>query len=183
VTGTGGVILVSGHRPWCLRNRWGEGDIRRFEGACDCGNGQAVRPRTPQSGTGHRMIQCSKCFVIEELAYLGWEKILASGFCFNCHFWQKRIEERGPGTVIVNGTHYEFDVRRPVVGGRTDFLGHGGSKFEIWFHDGRRFVTNNLWCQGSVPHLWLPLFQDNAIFVARNRAIVVRYKNREQGDL
>ena len=85
--------------------------------------------------------------------------------CFNCTFWQKRLEEDAtlpPHTAcMIDGTHYLIGPENE----KSFFRGFGGSKFQIEFNDGHRVVTTNLWCQGEPEHpYWKEKFPDNARF-------------------
>lgn len=89
--------------------------------------------------------------------------------CFDCNFWFEKLEYtiRGyvhrPGDIVrVEGVHYIILEDRPAG---TPFLGHGGRKFKIRFNDGREVMTNNLWCQGTIPENFRKLMPDNAKFV------------------
>jgi hypothetical protein len=89
--------------------------------------------------------------------------------CFECNFWFDKLEltKRGyhtvPGDLVrVEGVHYVIGQSRPAG---TPFLGHGGRKFKIRFNDGREEMTNNLWCQGTIPEHFRKQLPDNATFI------------------
>lgn len=67
-----------------------------------------------------------------------------------------------PAVVRVDGVHYMCGDNDTPYGSR----GFGGHRFNILFHDGRRFVSTNLWCQGDIPEVFRGLMPDNARFVS-----------------
>jgi hypothetical protein len=79
-------------------------------------------------------------------------------------FW---AEKRDPDirdslrTVRVNGTHFRIGPEDKDARGMRGF---GGAKFIIMFHDGRRVVSTNLWCQGTIPKPLRGELPDNAEF-------------------
>lgn len=90
------------------------------------------------------------------------------GCCSTCRFWSERLQERSQRTVIVNGGHYSIgDPQHQERPREAQWLGFGGSRWEIAFKDGRREVTHNLWSQGDIPPRLraLPTWADNAEFV------------------
>jgi hypothetical protein len=90
------------------------------------------------------------------------------GWCHTCRFWAETLQGRSARTVIVKGSHYE--IGNPQYQERpreSQWLGFGGSRWEIAFKDGRREVTHNLWSQGAIPARLraLPEWADNAEFI------------------
>ena len=83
------------------------------------------------------------------------------GECFECALWRERLPLVGnPNTAIIDGTMY-------TIGDEDDpspLRGFGGDKFVINFKDGRKVVTTNLWCGGTISEHWKPYFPDNADF-------------------
>jgi|SRR5882762_1887931 len=101
-------------------------------------------------------------------------------YCFTCAFWYQMLETANEGTLIVETTRvpydsngldlcrYQFDPKNPIVKDKRNFLGFGGSVFNIKFQDGRmnsEIRTNNLWHQGTVPDHLRDRFKVNAVFV------------------
>jgi len=80
--------------------------------------------------------------------------------CFECSFWLKKVElpqEDKSRQVIFSGQHYMIGVEDsgPIKG-------FGGSKFIIFFYDGRKVETSNLWSQGEIPERFRKMLLDNA---------------------
>lgn len=91
-------------------------------------------------------------------------QLITGHICFHCQFWRERLAEKDePGTVRAEGQHYQFDTKQPMTSsGRWN--GFGGREFDIRFHDGRQFKTNNLWSQGVIPARFRERLPDNATF-------------------
>jgi hypothetical protein len=102
------------------------------------------------------------------------DTLIMTGQCFSCNHWYEMTHFFPDGysrdgsrrQVIVEGQHYSYDTLNPIkdksIGG---FLGFGGREWHIKFPDRDSFiVTNDLWCQGTIPEIWLPEFPDNATF-------------------
>lgn len=92
--------------------------------------------------------------------------------CFTCDFWLEKIrweEQPVPDhkPVRVDGRHYCYDPRRPVVrGDDAKWLGHGGRVFKVAFLDTADVVeVNNLWHQGEIPERFRARLHDNALFL------------------
>lgn len=88
--------------------------------------------------------------------------------CFTCNAWTNRQREdasRPERVAIINGYHFTISPDQPR--GYQGFLGHGGRRFDIRFHDGRDVVTHNLWAQGLIPGHFRDRMPDNAVFVQR----------------
>ena len=82
--------------------------------------------------------------------------------CFNCHFWLKLVAEKDEiGIARIDHEHYYVGKAESWHG----FKGLGGRKFIIKWKDGRRIVTNNLWCQGIIPEHFRDRLPDNAEFL------------------
>ena len=87
----------------------------------------------------------------------------ALGMCFNCAFWHEKLAGKdAPQSVRVEGRHFWIEPDQPGRGGCG--MGHGGSKFDIRFHDGRKVVSRNLWAQGDIPNHFKARLPDNAVF-------------------
>jgi hypothetical protein len=83
-------------------------------------------------------------------------------------FWQQLIWTRhNPDHVIVKGTHYTIGPEDPGI--RRQWRGFHGDRFVIQFKDGRRVVSTNLWCQGTIPHEHREQLPDNAEFVKETK--------------
>jgi hypothetical protein len=86
-------------------------------------------------------------------------------YCFHCKFWTDQFREdkqNAETVVIVAHKHYMVGPDADNAG----FRGHNGTRFDIKFMDGRRTITRDLWCQGTVPPRFHDFFPDNAAFVA-----------------
>lgn len=67
--------------------------------------------------------------------------------CWLCHHWKSMIGD--PKTLVdENYGCYSDGGCKP---NETKYLGHAGRVFIIEKLDGKRIVTNNLWCAGTVP--------------------------------
>ncbi len=88
------------------------------------------------------------------------DEIAAQGRCHTCSFWASQLVETSD-RVVVNGRHYWVGPRST---GPKHCKGHGGHEFHITFHDGRKVVTDNLWCQGAIPECFRDRLPDNATF-------------------
>lgn len=102
------------------------------------------------------------------------DNLIMIGMCFSCHFWYEMMHTfedgyspDGKRQVIVEGQHYAYDTAEPIKDKSIyGFLGHGGAEFRIKFDDRDWIeITNDLWCQGTIPEIWLPDFPNNAIFI------------------
>lgn len=108
---------------------------------------------------------CSKCTKPYSTSYFHGKTMIEKNLCFSCHFWGDRISQKmDDGVAIIDGLFFAFDTKHPIKSGDTRWLGHGGRKFLIKFNDGRSFETNDLWCGGKIPKLFLPDFPNTATF-------------------
>jgi hypothetical protein len=108
------------------------------------------------------MYICKQCGEEEKGSWkhIGIEQ---KGQCFGCHFWEGHAAHASaPESVRVGGEHFHIG---PETAGRSAFLGFGGRRFKISFHDGRFVETRNLWRQGDIPAYWREKLPDNADFV------------------
>lgn len=87
--------------------------------------------------------------------------------CFNCHYWQLRVEMRdNPRMIRVDGTVYVVGKESPKE--RSAFRGFGGAPFYILRHgENVPFKTTNLWHNGKIPEHFKSLLPDNASFWTR----------------
>ena len=91
-------------------------------------------------------------------------RVLSEQTCHGCLHWRDLWEGRAnPNHLVVDGRHYVIGPVRPP--GYRGFLGFGGRRFHIRFHDGREVVTHNLWTQGVVPREWRDRLPDTAEFL------------------
>ncbi len=91
-------------------------------------------------------------------------KLLAAGLCFSCNHWTELV---GAGGIVVDfGSHRRHYMAgdEPLPGESRRFLGHGGTRMEIQFLDGRQLVSHNLWHQGHIPPHFEGRFPVNAKF-------------------
>ena len=88
------------------------------------------------------------------------------GYCWNCVFWQERVDTPDPRTFVEGGT-YLYLPKPPYMRPRDDRpLGFAGRVFHIRFFDDREDVTtNNLWSGGRIPQHFKAEFPDTAEFV------------------
>jgi len=114
------------------------------------------------------IIKCCECGKEYDTSKTGrGERLAEKKLCFYCDFWMEKIAwtrtERKDQVVRVKGEHYfiEKDCPKAYQG----FLGFGGKKFVIQFHDGRRVVSRNLWSQGTIPEHFRDRIPNNAVFV------------------
>ena len=87
---------------------------------------------------------------------------ICSKKCHTVHFWEEKIALADDYTPIVDGTRYHMTESKQVTPGWSG-MGHAGRKFYIEFFDGRKYVCNNLWCQGDVPSEFKDRIPNNAI--------------------
>lgn len=109
--------------------------------------------------------------------------IVRNGICSDCQFWvDNLIRDWRREYAIIDGIHYIIaskmqDARVSETSTLQSLAtaynstnlnkGMGGAKHIIRFNDGETIITDNLWCQGTIPkHLrQYTVFRDNAIFV------------------
>lgn len=79
-------------------------------------------------------------------------------------FWLDKLEIKDDQkTARIDGVHYRVGPENAPYG--EWFRGFSGRKFIIKFHDGRKVVTTNLWCQGHIPMKMREQLPDNAEFI------------------
>lgn len=85
---------------------------------------------------------------------------LRAGLCFNCDFWQDRVDEIGTRThLVINGHHYS-----DCGPGKGD--GFGGDRFVYQrLDEATPRETRNMWHQGTVPAHLRARLPDNARFL------------------
>lgn len=108
------------------------------------------------------MYECRRCGKLSEVKYY---KHRCGDLCHACLFWMEKCHPSmrdSPMTVRVDGTHYRIG---PENQSRLAFRGFGGREFIIQFDDGRKVITTNLWCQGSIPEDFKDALPNNAIFL------------------
>lgn len=111
-------------------------------------------------------VLCREC---KHLIYTGYfksvvDRMLALQLCFRCLHWTDILTEKEKlQHVVVNHTRYWIEPDKPSS--YQGFLGFGGAKFEIAFHDGRKVTSRNLWCQGHIPENFRERLPDNAVFL------------------
>lgn len=99
---------------------------------------------------------------IEKSYYSG--NILCSTECFNKHYWLEFVEKKNDKDMVrYNGTHY-------VIGdedSKSCFRGFDGTRFVVYFNDGRVVETSNLWHQGTIPEEFREELKDNVFKIER----------------
>lgn len=91
---------------------------------------------------------------------------LERSLCHTCEYWMALVAKYGPGSVVVDGVHHQYDPKQPWKGGNPSWLGFAGRPFCIQFKDGTTVRTNNLWFQGPIPERFRDRLPDNAQFVS-----------------
>lgn len=105
-------------------------------------------------------VTCVECGSTVQATYSDPTKItmVERSLCFMCLFWIELVEERGdPRHLVSNGHHYTIHDEN-----MRGMRGFGGRKWAVYFHDGRREITTNLWHQGEVPERFRERLPDNA---------------------
>jgi hypothetical protein len=91
----------------------------------------------------------------------------AQGQCFTCYFWLEKVPfANDPCSVRSEGTHYWIGEEHE----ERAFRGFGRRTFIIQFHDGRKVVSTNLWCQGDIPEHFREQLFDNADFIEETQS-------------
>ena len=80
------------------------------------------------------------------------------------HWEELRAEKDSPSQARIKGKCYTIQPDAPK-GTPHYFLGFGGGRFDIQFHDGRKITTHNLWYRGEIPEELRAEMPDNAEFV------------------
>lgn len=83
--------------------------------------------------------------------------------CFNCAFWQDRIDTPPYSHEVIGGKYYIVNpsVRRPI----NRIKGGRGMEYYIRRNDGTLIKTNNLWFQGEIPKQFRDRLPDTARFI------------------
>ena len=91
---------------------------------------------------------CSQCHLVTD-------RFVKDSLCPDCSFWNEKLKvletPEKERVAIYKGVWYEIRF----IGFRdapSEDLGHGGTKFEIAFKDGRLIETNDLWQVGVLPN-------------------------------
>lgn len=110
----------------------------------------------------HTCVECGARTAKKHSEEFTQSVLVAFDLCFMCNFWAERID----GGVIVEDEwgRWRYTIGEEPTDRRQPFLGHGGSRFDIQFLDGRQVVTHNLWHQGTIPEHFLDRFPVNAKF-------------------
>lgn len=110
-------------------------------------------------------IHCCHCGKAEELRWMDHvnQRLRDLQECFSCnHFLSLHRDPVQTSFFRINGVHYSAEPGIKSGGMR----GFGGRKFTIETLDGRRkFTTNDVWCQGTIPEHLRSIMPDNARFV------------------
>ena len=105
---------------------------------------------------------CVKCGGAVSAKTFDSEAIDRENQCFTCLFWSKFVGKSQ--YYRIGGVSYSPSADLPK-GASTVGAGHGGTRFAIQPHDGDRFESSNLWCQGDVPEWFKQDLPNNAVFV------------------
>lgn len=116
------------------------------------------------------MCKCSICnshYNLNEFENCNIRNIMLSkNMCFECAFWQEKVDFADKNTIVVEGYRYQCSlVDKNVVKG---FLGCGGVDryFQMLNNPNDVRHYNNCWCQGKVPDLWKDKILNNAISIS-----------------
>lgn len=110
---------------------------------------------------------CVECGGVITLNYFDpTPKILTTKcVCFSCNHWLEVEEEKdNPRRVFVKGVAYWRKDYRNIADRDKHVLGFSGQEFRIKMHSGEEYLTNDLWCNGTIPKRFLQRLPDNAIF-------------------
>lgn len=109
--------------------------------------------------------ECCLCNESEEANYFDNKRMVDKQFCFNCNFWDERVEDYIRGeSIVIRGLHY-MDAGKKPNQDRGEFRGFGGRIFKIKMFNGKIIETNDLWHQGTIPELFKDKLKDNAEFM------------------
>lgn len=116
------------------------------------------------------MCKCSICnshYNLNEFENCNIRNIMLSkNMCFECAFWQEKVDFADKNTIVVEGYRYQCSlIDKNVVKG---FLGCGGVDryFQMLNNPNDVRHYNNCWCQGKVPDLWKDKILNNAISIS-----------------
>lgn len=118
-----------------------------------------------EQGDDHHF--CKECGVIEFCSSRNRRDLRESQLCHTCDHWKtaEDIHIRKTETrLIVGGALYQDGGNNPKE--KPQYLGHGGREFHILLDTGESWVTNNLWCGGTIPLKYRQTtMRDNARFL------------------
>lgn len=89
-------------------------------------------------------------------------------FCYNCAFWQEKLEIANKDTIISNNCRFQCSlIEKP----RRGYLGYGGGDFYFQMLDNQKDLRhyNNCWLQGEVPTIWQKKIPNNAIQISKSK--------------
>lgn len=87
-------------------------------------------------------------------------QMLAAHVCFSCNHWLGFVGNRKG--IRVHGRHYMDGGN--TTGENKQWNGFGGDIFKVCMADGKKFQTNNMWHQGTIPEHFKYRLPDNATF-------------------
>lgn len=106
------------------------------------------------------VLACVECGMPDSARTTGREQLLAESLCFGCALWRSRL---AAGCEVISQDWALYSIRtRGISGGRSEFKGFGGAKWEITFTDGRVVQTDDLWHGGTIPEWFRDRFVPNA---------------------
>lgn len=131
------------------------------------------------------MCKCSVCnstYNLNEFENCNIRDIMLSkDMCFNCAFWQEKVDLANENTIVVDGYRYQCSlVDKNIVKG---FLGCGGVDryFQMLNNPNDVRHYNNCWCQGKVPDLWKDKIPNNAISISNEEYYTIKEGNSKIG--
>ena len=104
-------------------------------------------------------VVCVECGETKSVHSGDIKRLVAEQLCFTCNFWREKVAMRdNPNVARIEGKHYMIEDEH------SNSRGFGGDRFVIFFADGRRVETHNLWFQGDIPAHFRNRLPDNATF-------------------
>ena len=101
---------------------------------------------------------CEKCGMIEFCTYSDEtkEKLKKEKICFKCDFWNEIVKTKSRKLIFENSDGFRncYLPSGIVTNQSNSFLGCGGSVWNFWrlnSDNNEVEITNNMWCQGTVP--------------------------------
>lgn len=131
---------------------------------------------------------CKKCSIcnsdikLEQYQDCNIKNIMKEkNMCFNCAFWQEKIDITNKDTLVIEGNRYQGNLinkdNRSTFG-----LGMGGRDTYVMMLNNSNDIRhyNNVWCQGTIPELWKSKIPNNAKFISEKEYFALLENNKNK---